>query len=145
MNTMNLRSKWLSGLIAAALMISAVALAVQKGDTAVVPMFGTTCALMDDGGTAVATAMFATSTSMTGRNTILIANPSGSSGTVFCGWSSTVSSTTGMPVVAGGSLSIDITCGAADTAANCPRLYCTTGSAVVNQTTPNCNRWMQVR
>lgn len=128
-----------------AIVFGAATRAAPVGDQTPKGSFGTTCVLMDDGGTNIATAMWTTGTGgtrLSGSNAFSVFNPTASSGTIYCGWKANVTSTTGYPVCQGCSLSVDVTCPATGT---CPMLYCTTGSAVVNQTTPNCSRWIQVK
>lgn len=119
--------------------------AATVGDPLPAARSGATCVLMDDGGTNVATPMWTVDGgTMMKANTFLVQNPSGSSGSIYCGFNAAVTSTNGVILTQGSSINVDITCASPLNTA-CPMLYCTTGSATVNQTSPNCARWMRVK
>lgn len=111
--------------------------AATPGDRTPRGAYGAVNVLMDDGGTNVATLVF--STPLITRNAFAIANEGPNK--IWCGWNKAVSSTTGFPVAAGASLSVDIVYnGSGD-----PALYCVTGTAAVNQASPNNTRFLEVR
>lgn len=92
---------------------------------------------IDDAGTNIGTLVFASP--MIGRNALAIANEGATK--IWCGWDKAVTYTTGFPVAAGSSLSVDIVYNGS----NDPALYCVVAPTGVNQTSPNNTRVMEVR
>lgn len=75
---------------------------------------------------------------MQGRNALSIYNAGPN--TIYCGWTSGVTTSTGYPIPTLSALSIDITCGSPS---NCPTLYCIANSA--DQTSPANTRYIEVK
>ena len=86
-----------------------------------------------DGGSAAPTKVF---TGLSGRNAFAVYN--NGPNTLWCGWVSNVTTATGFPVVAGGTLSVDVVweIGGQD-------FYCT--AATADQASPANTRWIQVK
>lgn len=85
--------------------------------------------------TASPTQMFPAPRFMPGRNAFSLYN--NGPNTIWCGWTSAVTTATGFPVTAGGSLSVDLVTNGSDS------LYCIASTAL--QVTPADTRWIQVK
>lgn len=84
--------------------------------------------------TASATQVF---TGVPGRNAFAIYN--NGPNTIWCGWTSAVTTATGFPVASGSALSIDITYENSGS----PNFYCIASTAL--QVSPTDTRWIQVK
>ena len=84
-----------------------------------------------------ATLVFSSSTVLRSRNAFAVYNHGPN--TVWCGWKNNVSNTTGFPITAEATLSVDLVFNAGDTV----NFYCISDSA--DQTSPLNTRWIQVK
>ncbi len=78
-------------------------------------------------------------TPLSGRHGIAIYN--GGANTIYCGWTSAVATTTGFPVLAGGSLSVDVSYSASTSGK--AFLWCI--AAVGDQSSPANTRYLEVK
>lgn len=74
------------------------------------------------------------------RNSIAIFN--NGPNPIFCGWSSAVTTGTGFPIAAGGSLSVDVRYATGTNGTSAPALYCIT---TVLQVAPADTRYFEVK
>lgn len=84
-----------------------------------------------------ATLVFTSSTQLTNRNAFALYN--NGPNTIWCGWKSNVTSSTGFPVPASATLAVDLVAISASDA----NLYCIASTA--DQVSPADTRWIQVK
>lgn len=87
-----------------------------------------------------ATAVPAVASLMKLRNAFAIFN--NGPGTIYCGWTSSVTTATGFPVVSGGSLSVDVRYATSSNGVARPALYCI---ATVLQVSPADTRYIEIK
>lgn len=117
MNSNFVKSVILTGATALMLLVSALAWSAVKGDQLAKGRV-TAVSVLSSAATLVPT------TPMKGRNAISIYN--NGPNTIWCGFTSTVTTATGYPIPTLTSLGIDITCANVNT---CPSVYCRASTA----------------
>lgn len=136
------------------MLVGAVAIGATKGDQTPKARYGQTCVSFNDGGTHIATRVIqygdGGSAQLAGANAFAVQNPSGATGTIYCGWDDTVNETTGFPLLQGATINVDITCpgGGRNPYDPCPTFYCVqpknVGGAQFDDGGVACTRWIQV-